>query len=83
VQITLSIYPVPPSSSRVIAFSETRRHSAVFQCDGGSNYAGLFSLVSAIRQIPSYRERTLYGCREKNFGIIPQRAIDLARAEAA
>jgi len=40
------------------------------QCDLGSNYRGLFMLVSAVN-VPEYRERSLYGCMSREFGVIP------------
>ena len=69
-QIAISIYYVTASSSRVVAFSQTKRATVPWQCDLGSNYKGLFQLISAAN-VPEYRERTLYGCMSREFGVIP------------
>lgn len=69
-EIAFSVYDVSASSARVVAFSVTKRHSVLYQCDGGSNYKGLRMLISA-SGVPLYRERRLFGCYEQEFGTFP------------
>ncbi|EKX33827.1 hypothetical protein GUITHDRAFT_119997 [Guillardia theta CCMP2712] len=71
-EISLSIFDASSSSSRVVAFSRSSPASVAFQCDGGSNYQGLVTLILN-SGVSSFRQRTLYGCFEQALGTIPSK----------